>query len=391
MKLVRIEIDDFKTYHHADIDLSDGLTIFVGDNSAGKSNILRAIQWVFYNHPSGDGVIRHGAKLATVKLTLDDGVKVIRQKGKVKGGGSVNRYCVEYPDMEPVCFDTVGRDVPELVRKVLGVSYMVPPDESACPDWNILKQADPPFLLSDSPIQRSKLLNVFIGVDAIDGGVKVLRGRAKAKEAEVKTLRETAERLKERLNSFRYLLGVERKFEELEPMVVDIDALSRRLDALRGLSARLGHLRLEAERAAMRQTKTLGILKDLGNLRDTICDYANKMSELEDLKNRVYNVRGALQTATGRISALSSRGNADNLMNVLKTVSGRYEMLTRFSDALKKCEQDICASEQTYSKSSETVADLVEQYSNLLMEIGRCPVCGSPPNTSDIRDHLLEN
>jgi len=46
MKLCKVEIDKFRSIEHTEIDV-DSLAIFIGENNAGKSNILRAIE-LFY-------------------------------------------------------------------------------------------------------------------------------------------------------------------------------------------------------------------------------------------------------------------------------------------------------------------------------------------------------
>lgn len=46
MKLCKVEIDKFRSIEHTEIDI-DSLAIFIGENNAGKSNILRAIE-LFY-------------------------------------------------------------------------------------------------------------------------------------------------------------------------------------------------------------------------------------------------------------------------------------------------------------------------------------------------------
>lgn len=46
MRLDRLEIRDFRSYREAEVDLASGLTVFVGSNGSGKTNVLEAIGYL---------------------------------------------------------------------------------------------------------------------------------------------------------------------------------------------------------------------------------------------------------------------------------------------------------------------------------------------------------
>ena len=46
MKITRIQIQNYKSIKDIDIQLSDKVNVFIGENSVGKSNIFAAIEWV---------------------------------------------------------------------------------------------------------------------------------------------------------------------------------------------------------------------------------------------------------------------------------------------------------------------------------------------------------
>ena len=43
MRLTRLQLDDFRSYAHAELRPEPGLTVVAGANGAGKTNLLEAI------------------------------------------------------------------------------------------------------------------------------------------------------------------------------------------------------------------------------------------------------------------------------------------------------------------------------------------------------------
>lgn len=77
LRLHRISLRNFRNYHAFDLDGIGTLTIFVGPNAVGKTNIIEGIQLVTalssFRHPSLDQVIRRGAPAARIDARIGDG------------------------------------------------------------------------------------------------------------------------------------------------------------------------------------------------------------------------------------------------------------------------------------------------------------------------------
>jgi DNA replication and repair protein RecF len=71
MRLDRVWLTDLRSYASADIELAPGLTVLLGDNGQGKTNVLEAIGWLatlqsFRGAPN-EALIRQGADTAVIR------------------------------------------------------------------------------------------------------------------------------------------------------------------------------------------------------------------------------------------------------------------------------------------------------------------------------------
>ncbi len=85
--MVKVSISNYQSISNVDFVI-DGFTCITGNTNVGKSAIMRAITGSVLNSPT-IGMVRNGAKFASVKMTLNDGNEFLWEKG-----GSVNRYTI---------------------------------------------------------------------------------------------------------------------------------------------------------------------------------------------------------------------------------------------------------------------------------------------------------
>ncbi len=89
MKLESLEVENIRTYAHARVDFSTGVTLFEGDVGCGKSSLLYAIEFALFG--LGDlkagHLLRHGCERGHVELAFEVGgkkVAVFRQLERKK-------------------------------------------------------------------------------------------------------------------------------------------------------------------------------------------------------------------------------------------------------------------------------------------------------------------
>jgi DNA replication and repair protein RecF len=77
MILTRIKLRHFRSYEELDLDFGPGLTLIVGDNAAGKTNLAEAIQFLSlarsFRTNEEENLIQDGAEMATIEATVREG------------------------------------------------------------------------------------------------------------------------------------------------------------------------------------------------------------------------------------------------------------------------------------------------------------------------------
>ena len=91
MRITKLEITDFRNYERFVLEPAQGLTILVGPNAAGKTNIIEAIQLVTaaksFRRPEFSDLIRYGCSGARVALRAEDGPRLLETTLDLEEGG----------------------------------------------------------------------------------------------------------------------------------------------------------------------------------------------------------------------------------------------------------------------------------------------------------------
>lgn len=81
MRITRLELTDFRNYDRMTIEPSPGLTVIVGPNAVGKTNIIEAVQLVTaarsFRRPDPCELVRWGAEEARVSMRAEDGARLL--------------------------------------------------------------------------------------------------------------------------------------------------------------------------------------------------------------------------------------------------------------------------------------------------------------------------
>jgi exonuclease SbcC len=277
-RLKRVILENFQSHRQTEIVLAPTVSALIGESDQGKSAVVRALRWLFYNKPQGADFVRVGADSCRVAAEFDDGVTVIREKR-----GRVNRYEIRHPSREPEVLEGVGREVPDRVREVVEIYPLRL--EGASFELHVAHQLDPPFLLKETPAVRARAVGHLSGTDLFDAADK---------------------------RAARRLSDLSRLRRELEEKTASLEAEMAGFGNLEDLEARLTRstelFRL-GEDAGVRAARLAGLKGKLAQVKRELAgieDLLRALPQAEKLE-RVYGAVAGLALHRERIKVLKER------------------------------------------------------------------------------------
>ena len=168
--ITSIELGDFLSHSETKLDLENGVTVFVGQNGAGKSSIIDAITFALFGkhtRKSSKGLIRRGATQGfskiefTINGTKYQAVRKIDSKGGLAARFSkeVNGEQVEIAVGERKQF---GESMTKEVEKTIGLDF------EKLKIASIVQQGELNSIIKAKPKEFKELLNAVIGIDKLD-------------------------------------------------------------------------------------------------------------------------------------------------------------------------------------------------------------------------------
>ncbi|MGD0621872.1 MAG: AAA family ATPase, partial [Thermacetogeniaceae bacterium] len=372
--LKRLVVENFQSHEHSEVIFGPGLNVIVGPSDFGKSALVRALRWLFYNEPRGANFISVWARTCRVTVELDDGAKIARLRSTA--GKKENQYILQRPgESEQVYVDL--REIPLEIIRALDVRK-VQVDEHNSVELNFGAQLDGPFLLAENGAVRAKVIGQL-------GGVHILDWAQKSTATDLRRLREEEGQLaagvagiESALGAYVHLTDLETGIKHLEEKVTRIEAITAAVASLEELQ----HRWLESSTALAEADRTLAALNLLEQAEE-------RAQELESMSLRYRNlsaiagdlgqVEQQLESARGRIASLVMLGEAEQRLGSLETLLGDYARLVQLAGEISQTAGQLAGAEKIAGLTgavpeAESVAqrvdDLYRQWSELTRAAG---------------------
>ncbi len=168
--ITSIEMGDFLSHSNTELRFENGVTVFVGDNGAGKSSVIDAITFALFGQhtrKSNKGLIKRGANqgFSKVKFSINskqfEAVRKIDSKGTLsaKFAEIVNDNRIEIAAGERKQF---GESMTHEVERVIGLDF------EKLKIASIVQQGELNTIINAKPKEFKELLNAIIGIDKLD-------------------------------------------------------------------------------------------------------------------------------------------------------------------------------------------------------------------------------
>lgn len=168
--ITSIELVDFLAHGDTKLEFENGVTVFVGDNGAGKSSIIDAITFALFGHhtrKSNKGLIKRGSNQGYAKIVFSinskqyEAVRKIDSKGilAAKFSETTNGKHTEIAAGERKQF---GESMTQEVEKTIGLDF------EKLKIASIVQQGELNAIINAKPKEFKELLNAIIGIDKLD-------------------------------------------------------------------------------------------------------------------------------------------------------------------------------------------------------------------------------
>lgn len=415
MKYIKkVIIQNFQSHRDTRLELSPGLNVITGPSDQGKSAIIRALRWLFFNEPRGSQFLRVGASTCRVEVELDDGTVIARERAANR-----NRYILRRNGEERI-FEGFGHDVPPEVVEASGIRKAVLDDNNEIV-LHISSQLEGPFLLAETGATKARAIGRLKGVHVVDAALGDVALELTRLQAEERNLTRYIQEREERLQEFADLPAEGELLARAEELFTRAEEAKKRLEVLHNLRSRLQYLDEERRKTAaiLQRLPELSMLEEKRRALDL---QAERYLALKKLAERLSTVNSAAAQAASFLERTRevSRGEA-----IIRTAEEKKERLLRLKEvrdrwrrvdrecraaaealqhtagaataiplvarleeavtrqtALKKVQQELARVEEALAKGRYYIAEKekelvlrVQQYEQLLLRAGKCPLC----------------
>lgn len=235
--ITAVHIQNFQSHRNTKLKFDHGINAIVGPSNSGKSAILRAMEWVLLNSPSGTDFISMGEDFAEVTIFLENGYAVSRRRTR---SNAVNTYTLLHNGevLPEGVLTGFGSHVPPQVAEVLGMSRL---------QFGIAKQLEAPFLISETPKVRAETIGNLEELGKIDRALQSVNEdirdqskRQKELDVESKRLGNEVQKLEKELKHDQNMLSTFEQYKQKYEHALQLtQTLFPKSERLRQLSSNL--------------------------------------------------------------------------------------------------------------------------------------------------------
>jgi len=343
-----IELGDFLSHSKTKLDFENGVTVFVGENGAGKSSIIDALTFALFGQhtrKSNKGLIRRGATQGFSKVEFSINEKQYQAERKIDSKGvlaakfseKVNEETIEIAAGERKQF---GESTTKEIEKVIGLNF------EKLKIASIVQQGELNSIIKAKPKEFKELLNAVIGIDKLDVASN--------------SMKEVTKNFRE---DIREKLGYDDTHEDilkrdLEKNQNELKESIPRKEQLKSKHENLGNEILKIRTKLEEDTPKIDQIKQLEQRKNELLAYAKEaireiQQEIAEKEHKIRDCEGCFQNV--------------GLKNELES-------------KIEKVELAIEGTQKQIQELSNQVASLKEKQllaAKLQLKDNKCPVCDS--------------
>jgi len=346
--ITSIELGDFLSHSETKLEFGNGVTVFVGQNGAGKSSIIDAITFALFGQhtrKSNKGLIKRGANQGFAKVEFNINGKQYQAVRKIDNKGGLAAKFTEKRNGEFLEIAAgerkqFGESMTNEVEKTIGLGF------EKLKIASIVQQGELNAIIKAKPKEFKELLNAIIGIDKLDIA---------------------SESMKTINKNFREKIREGVGYDDTH-----IDILLRESERCK--------IELEESRPQKEQfrVKQIQLQKEISMLRTKLEIETPKIDKINQLELRKKELQTYAKEAIQEIQQEIAEKE-----HKIRDCEGCFEHISLKNDLESKIEKAELAIEENQKKIQELtgkVASLKEKQAlaeKIQLKDNRCPVCDS--------------
>ena len=214
--LKSIELKGFENTLNSKLEFVEGINVITGVTNSGKSSVVKAIQWLVENEPSGDGFLYNKEIIPCQVIGEFDNDIIEKYKDEKEHFYKINNKDV---------YTALRQNVPEQIKEITKFSEM-----------NIQSQFDKFFLLQDTSGEVARKLNSIINLSVMDNSIKKVKSKVYQKSKDIEYLENETIKLKDDLKKYDWLDNVEILINNIDKNYNLFEANNKKIESLKELN-----------------------------------------------------------------------------------------------------------------------------------------------------------
>ncbi len=385
MRLQSLELENFRQYAHARVQLDTGITAIVGANGAGKSTLVEAILWALY----GARVVREGAK--TLRFHWSQGGTKVQVKLEFSLGNQ--SYRVERTPTDALLAHLQGASWVSIARGTapvnLSIQQLLGMDERQFQTSFCARQKELEFMRYQ-PQRRREEISKMLGYERVSkaydlitndtrqlnarvDGLKQGIGDPQIFEQQIEQTERTIESLQKETTQLEQLLSQHKQaLEQAREECVQHEQKRQSYQELtktkQVLEARLSEIERRLEEQRKEWDEVQQAKERHKAIKDNVERYSHLVKELRQLDQLAQSERERTRLTTQIDTALQQANQVQQKLDALQQKREEYEALQPELKRVQSLERDLAEIRKAGQQAGRR-AQLAERYQQLLQRI----------------------
>ena len=347
-----IELGNFLSHSDTKLVFNKGVTVFVGQNGAGKSSIIDGITFALFSQHtrnSNKGLVRRGASQAYAKVNFSISDRQFEAIRKIDSKGIISAQFFEKKDGSLIPLASgerkqFGESMTKTIESLIGMDF------DKLKVASIVQQGELNSIINADPKKFKELVNAIIGIDKLDTAFEIMKNV---------------------IENFRFSIK-----EKLEYDDRDIESLKIKRDLF---TKEISIAEPQKEEMLARKKMQEDELVQLQNKINSESTKEIKIKELETRKSElVQYVKTAIASLKKEIQEKEKKFfDCDGCFTYISSKKEIESQLEKIENELEASRRDI----HEFVEKMGKLGGQEELAGKLKLQDGKCPVCDSKVDT----------